>query len=596
VTMSPTSLHYPTNLVKKAATNSPPLSFGKRAFAGGTALAVIAAALVSTAAQAQAATSTHGMGAAPPTRTVTPTRSVRPHVPSSVDLSAYAPSPGNQGAVGSCVTWAIGYGLMGWKARKAGMSGIDFAPMYIYSQINGGRDAGSSPIDATRLAISQGVDTRAHYTQGDFNWQTPPTTAERTNAAKYKVASTKTLFANYNGVGSAAQTAIQNELADGNPVAITVRLRQSFYSVSSSSPIYRDTTSGVIGYHEMFALGYDANGLRFQNSWGTGWGSGGRAYMTWDVVAKDVLEADTISGFASPSPTPAPTPKPTPTPTPTATPTPKPAPTPAPAVAKGTVYMVKTANTVTKRIEINSATAPSYTGGQKLVPTRFAVAEGANGVFQMIYGDLAYFKTKNTSSGKVEIHMAYAKNNYASGADGLTGLSTADVANGLLQVSGPNLVFIKTSKTASGKVELSFWNGSNGFAKPVSTAVTAFPISDAANGTFQVQGNDLVLIKTKGVTGNVEVRRATATSKYLTVVASATPFTTADAVNGVFSVQDVDGDNVADLTFLKTRNTSGKVQYYVANGKAMTKAAAGVTTWLSASDAASSALQVNNKQ
>ena len=94
---------------------------------------------------------------------------------------------------------------MGWKARKAGER-HDCADA-IYSQINGGRDL---LFQSTRPASrSHRASTRAHYTQGDFNWQTPPTTAERANAAKYKVASANTLFANYNGIG-AAQIAIKN--------------------------------------------------------------------------------------------------------------------------------------------------------------------------------------------------------------------------------------------------------------------------------------------------------------------------------------------------------------------------------------------------
>ena len=82
MTMSPTSPHS-TDLLKAAATNSPPISFAKRAVAGGAALTIISALLVSTAAQTQAATPAHGMGAAPPTRAVAPAATVRARAPAA---------------------------------------------------------------------------------------------------------------------------------------------------------------------------------------------------------------------------------------------------------------------------------------------------------------------------------------------------------------------------------------------------------------------------------------------------------------------------------------------------------------------------------
>src|SRR5262245_59565874 len=39
-------------------------------------------------------------------------------VPRSVDLSQYAPAPGDQGQTGSCAAWSTGYSSMGWWAAK----------------------------------------------------------------------------------------------------------------------------------------------------------------------------------------------------------------------------------------------------------------------------------------------------------------------------------------------------------------------------------------------------------------------------------------------------------------------------------------------
>ena len=50
------------------------------------------------------------------------------------------------------------------------------------------------------------------------------------------------------------------------------------------------------------AVGYDAAGLIVQNSWGTGWANGGFGRLSWRVVQNDVVEGDTIDGFAAPPP------------------------------------------------------------------------------------------------------------------------------------------------------------------------------------------------------------------------------------------------------------------------------------------------------
>ena len=269
-----------------------------------TAAAGSASASTSAAA---AAIQSHGLGAARPGGRVAPKVSALAVPPSSADLRQWAVSPGNQGAVGSCVTWAIDYGMLGWYSRYSGKAGQPFAPMYTYTQINGGADNGSSPIAALNVALTQGSDTRAHYTQGDYDWRTQPTAAERGNAAQYKIKSYTTLFQGANQAGSA--TLLKNAIATNHPVAIIMAVRHGFDILgSSAAAVDDDITSGIRGYHAVLALGYDSAGLIIENSWGTGWANGGFGRLSWRVVLNDVWEGDTIEGFAAPTPPPAPTP------------------------------------------------------------------------------------------------------------------------------------------------------------------------------------------------------------------------------------------------------------------------------------------------
>jgi hypothetical protein len=244
----------------------------------------------------------HGLGARPSTLAAQSVRSTGARsaalsvLPARVDLTKWAMTPGNQGAVNSCVTWAIDYALLGWYSRYTGLVGAPFAPMYTYSQINGGGDWGSEPAAALRLAVAQGNDTRADYPQGDTNWKTLPTSAQHTNAGRFRIKGFTVLFAASNQPGNS--TALQQALATNHPVAITLAVRHGFdYLAKGSTATDTDTTSAIRGNHEVLAVGYDATGLIVENSWGTGWANGGFGRISWTVVQHDVVEAETIDGF-----------------------------------------------------------------------------------------------------------------------------------------------------------------------------------------------------------------------------------------------------------------------------------------------------------
>ena len=264
--------------------------------------AAAAGATASTAGASAVAASNglHPLGALPPTHRVAvhlPTTALTT-LPASVDLRAYAVPVGNQGAVGSCVTWAIDYGMLGWYSRKTGRVGQPFAPMYTYSQINGGVDGGSYPTAALALAQAQGSDTRADYAQGDYDWWDQPTNAEKANAAHYKISAWHTLFS---GSGQASsKTALETAISTNHPVAIEIPVRPGFDNMGhASTSVDTDYTGAIRGYHEILAVGYDSVGLIVQNSWGTSWGANGFGKLSWAVVTHDVAEADDIDGFAT---------------------------------------------------------------------------------------------------------------------------------------------------------------------------------------------------------------------------------------------------------------------------------------------------------
>jgi hypothetical protein len=256
----------------------------------------------------------HGLGALPPKQTIPVSASALAGAaavpPTSVDLSQWTVPVGDQGQINSCVSWAIAYDMLGWYTNYLNMGQTIFAPMYMYSQINNGRpssDKGAYPADGFNLALKQGVDRASDYSQAVissygswpyapfYDWKTLPTAAQQANAAYHVIGSWKPLFSYPSGnAGAVGQNAIQSALANGQPVAVLFRDRTGFDNLTATNYIDTDTTGASRGNHEVLAVGYDQNGLLIQNSWGTDWGNAGFGWLSWNVVQKDIFEAEVI--------------------------------------------------------------------------------------------------------------------------------------------------------------------------------------------------------------------------------------------------------------------------------------------------------------
>lgn len=241
-------------------------------------------------------------------------RRIHASLPASVDLSRYNPPVGNQGSVNSCSAWATMYYLRGWYANRDGYypGGPDalggFEPMFSYSQYSQraslGFNHGMTLQGNLDILKAQGTDTRVDYWQGDFNQIDPPTPTELGNAANYKIASYA--IATNNG-GNTMQDSIQQTLATGNPVAITLALYSddTFSSVGPGTNyvVYPPPAGNpVVNYHDVFAYKYDSTGLWIENQWGASWADKGFAELSWAYVNRAVLDAASIVPASPPPP------------------------------------------------------------------------------------------------------------------------------------------------------------------------------------------------------------------------------------------------------------------------------------------------------
>ncbi len=214
-------------------------------------------------------------------------------LPGTVDLSQFDPPVGDQGGVDSCVSWATGYYLRGWYARRdgyypaGGTGGTgSYSPMFLYSQLVHGQNVGTYFSDNLNL-LEQGIDTRADYGQGDYDYWDLPTAAERANASHIRIASYTNL-----GGGPNLQSWIESTMAGGNPVVLGIPIYPEFDRASASNPLVglplaNETSRGG---HAVFASKYDANGVWVENQWGTSWGLNGWAELSWAFISQYAYE------------------------------------------------------------------------------------------------------------------------------------------------------------------------------------------------------------------------------------------------------------------------------------------------------------------
>lgn len=215
------------------------------------------------------------------------------------------------------------------------------------------------------------------------------------------------------------------------------------------------------------------------------------------------------------------------------------------------LYFIKTKHVGSGRVEVHSATAVSRYRSGVHYATAFSSHDADNGWFQMEdwnhdgRQDLVFIKTKNTSSGRVEFFVADGANGYRRVTVATpTVFSPADASNGWFQAEGHSLAFIKTRNTASGRVEFFRASAGSGLRRLSVATATAFYPFDQNNGWFSSEDVnsdgvvDEMFIKTHNpASGHVELFDADGALGYRQITqAIVTYFSPGDANNGWFQI------------------------------------------------------------
>ena len=210
-------------------------------------------------------------------------------LPSSVDLTASVPSPGNQLSMGSCVGWAVCYAAKsyhevveeGWPPST---NNHRFSASWIYNQINFGVDGGSYVSDALDLIVNDGCDTLSAFPYVNGDYTTQPNAASFTRAARFPALSWNTL--------AISATTFKNELAAGNPIIIAISVLPDFDALNgSTNQVYDSDTGSSRGRHAITIIGYNDvdSTFKFINSWGTSFGNGGYGKIAYSFIGNAKL-------------------------------------------------------------------------------------------------------------------------------------------------------------------------------------------------------------------------------------------------------------------------------------------------------------------
>ncbi len=250
-------------------------------------------------------------------------------LPSSVDLTDQFPTPGDQGGQGSCTAWAVGYALkshteyyqhhiiegQAWSLKS---TKTQFSPAFIYNQINGGNDKGSSISTAFNLISKAGACSLYNMPYDDTDYTTQPNASQKDFASNFKSATKypNSSYAEYSYKTVVGVEEVKQALNRGQGVVISISCYPDFSNTFKSpnggiSGAGSGDNNGVYdkindddksrGYHAICIVGYDDNHLdaygekipsfKIINSWGTDVGDSGYGYISYDIF-KDERVSD----------------------------------------------------------------------------------------------------------------------------------------------------------------------------------------------------------------------------------------------------------------------------------------------------------------
>ena len=227
--------------------------------------------------------------------------------PSAYTLSNdYMPPVGDQGSQGSCAGWAVGYYNKTYQEARQhswdpGRKDRHFSPAFLYNQVNGGVDSGTTFYEILDLLKTKGCVDWDEFPYRSSDYRTQPTADQLQAALPYRIQDYAGFWTSpgYNDLSE-----LKDWLASGKPALLGIPVYQSFYDPDGDVIGPPGPGEYMLGGHALTAVGYSDSigGIRIVNSWGKGWGDSGYAYLSYDFVSNWTWEAWAITDTARDTP------------------------------------------------------------------------------------------------------------------------------------------------------------------------------------------------------------------------------------------------------------------------------------------------------
>lgn len=208
-------------------------------------------------------------------------------LPTSIDLTSKFPPIGNQGQLGTCVAWAIGYNnktYLDGVARNLSPSQLQsfsnqYSPTDLFFSIDPSKRScnnGTNFEDAFNVLISRGVNTLANVPYDEVCRSNSPGSVATASANRIK---------NFRRIQGSVNE-IKEYLAQGIPVVIGAMVNREFQQLRGNEVLNNLNYTGNEGGHAMVIAGYDDSKSAFciVNSWGTSWGDYGFLWVGYNFL------------------------------------------------------------------------------------------------------------------------------------------------------------------------------------------------------------------------------------------------------------------------------------------------------------------------
>lgn len=215
-------------------------------------------------------------------------------IPLRMSLRKHCPIAGNQGRMGSCVGWAVGYGALTIsRAIQNDLHDISTitaaanSAAYIYNQVKLPGDyctSGAYIEDALHLLQQQGDCLEQTFNFVEGNCKMIPSKEAIAEAQFHRIADYAALFPL--GISKNEKSALLcKTLAARVPVIVGLQVSSSFWQVKPGQKKWLPQKGEPAnGFHAMVVIGYDNIEKEFEllNSFGPTWGDQGIIRMSYD--------------------------------------------------------------------------------------------------------------------------------------------------------------------------------------------------------------------------------------------------------------------------------------------------------------------------